>query len=429
MGDPVKKLFSSFSNKTAILFSSSSVILSIVKLISGIMVIKWVTPEDVGLWNSVSLVQAYAAILQLGILSGLNRELPFYIGKGNNAHIIKLAETANYFIRWCNYILLGVSILASLYVYFFISSDIKLLFGIIAIGIIVITGFYNTYLSVTYRASSEFLKLSKIQLYISAFTLVTVILPYYYTYYGLVIRTVLISIFSVVAIYMVRPLRVKAAFDKASFKELIKTGLPIYGLGYLEDIAKTFNRTILLAYGGVLIVGYYSPATAIITGMAMLPAAIGQYIYPQMSYSLGKFNDSKKLWKWVWKSAFAMLAIGVPAILIGWFTIPYFVSVYFPNYSEGIFAAQMALIAGVFDSAVIGINVLNTLKAFKWLTILTIFKLALFWFVMQYFASVMNPIDGVSVGLVVAQVVFFLVTMVVCYKVTYGFDFKKAQPP
>jgi O-antigen/teichoic acid export membrane protein len=420
-----KKFLASFNNKAALLFSSSAIILSVVKLITGIVIIKWVIPEDVGMWNSVSLIQSYAAILQLGALSGLNRELPFFIGKGDKEHTIKLAETANAFITYLNYVLIIICILVSAYVYLFVSSDVKLLFGILSIGVITASAFYNTYLNVTYRASHEFVKLSKIQLYVSAFTLITIVLPYFYNYYGLVLRTVLISIFTTVFVYIIRPIKVKPKFTKLSFKELLKTGLPIYAVGYFDDLSRTFNRTILLTIGGVVVVGFYSPAIAILSGIAMLPSAIGQYIYPQMSYNLGKFNDARKLWKWVWKSALAMLMIGLPAILIGWFAIPYFIEKYFQNYIPGIFAAQMALIAGVMDSAGIGINVLNTLKAFKWLTILLVFKLAAFWFIMQFFASIMTPIDGVAVGLVVAQLLYFIFSMVVCFKVTKGFNFSK----
>lgn len=420
-----KKLIASFNNKAALLFSSSSIILSVVKLITGIIIIKWVIPADVGMWNSVSLIQSYAAILQLGALSGLNRELPFFIGKGDNDYTIRLAETANAFITYLNYALLVICVLVSAYVYFFVSDDVKLLFGILSIGVIIVSAFYNTYLNVTYRASHEFVKLSKIQLYISGFTLVTIVLPYFFNYYGLVLRTVLISVFTTFFVYIIRPIRVKPKFTKKSFKELIKTGLPIYAVGYLDDLSRTFNRTILLTIGGVVVVGFYSPAIAILSGIAMLPSAIGQYIYPQMSYNLGKFNDAKKLWKWVWKSAFAMLMIGLPAVVIGWFALPFFIEKYFHNYIPGIFAAQMALIAGVLDSAGIGVNVLNTLKAFKWLTILLVFKLASFWFLMQFFASIMTPIDGVSVGLVIAQFLYLVFSMAVCYKVTKGFDFAK----
>ncbi len=414
-----KKLIASFNNKTAILFSSSSVILSLVKLISGVVIIKWVIPEDIGLWNSISLLQSYSAILTLGMLSGLNRDLPYYMGKGDQDYIVKLAQTTLYFVRILNIIVITATVLSLIYIYFFVSQDIKLLFGILSIGIIIATAFYNTYLSVTYRASSEFIKLSKMQLYISGFTLLTVILPYYYSYYGLVIRTVLISIFSVVAIYVVRPLRVKAAYDRKSFKELIKTGISLYAIGYLDDIGKTFNRTILLTYGGVLLVGYFSPAIAIITGMTIFPSAMAQYIYPQMSFNFGKFNDPRNLWGWVWKSALGMFAIGLPLILLGWLLIPYFIKTFFPNYLESTFASQMALISGVFDSATIGTQVLNTLKSYKWLTILTVSKLALLWISMNYFASTMNPLEGVAIGMVVASIICWIISMLICYRVTH----------
>ena len=420
-----KKLLASFNNKTALLFSSSSVILSLVKLVSGVIIIKWVIPEDIGLWNSISLIQSYTAILTLGMLSGLNRELPFYMGKGDQEYIIKLAQTTLYFVRILNIIISIATVLVLIYIYFFVTQDLKLLFGIFSVGIIIISGFYNTYLAVTYRASSEFVRLSKMQFFISGFTLISVILPFYYSYYGLVIRTVLVSLFSVAAIYVVRPLRVKAAYDKKSFKELLKTGIGLYAIGYLDDISKTFNRTILLTYGGVLMVGYFSPAIAIITGMGILPGAMAQYIYPQMSFSFGKFNDPKKLWGWVWKSALGMLAIGLPLILIGWFIIPYFIKTFFPNYLESIFATQMALVSGVLDSATIGIQVLNTLKSFKWLIVLTVFKFALLWFTMSYFASVMNPLEGVAIGMVIASLIAWIVSMFICYRVTHSFNFKR----
>jgi len=420
-----KKLFSSFNNKAALLFSSSSVILSLVKLVSGVVIIKWVIPEDIGLWNSISLLQSYTAILTLGMLSGLNRELPYYMGKGDQDYIVKLAQTTLYFVRILNVIVSIATVLTLVYIYYFVSRDVKLLFGLLSIGIIIVTAFYNTYLSVTYRASSEFIKLSKMQLYISGFTLISVILPYYYSYYGLVIRTVLVSIFSVAVIYVVRPLKVKAAYDKKSFKELIKTGIKLYEIGYLDDISKTFNRTILLTYGGVLLVGYFSPAIAVITGMTIFPIFIAQYIYPQMSFNFGKYNDPRNLWGWVWKSALGMLAIGLPLIVMGWLLIPYFIKEFFPNYLESIFATQMALLAGVFDSATIGTQVLNTLKSFKWLTVLTVFKLALLWFTMSYFASVMNPLEGVSIGMVIASIIFWVISMLVCYKETHNFSSKK----
>jgi O-antigen/teichoic acid export membrane protein len=228
-----------------------------------------------------------------------------------------------------------------------------------------------------------------------------------------------------VIIYIGRPFKVKPKFDKNAFKDLVKTGLPIYIFGYLDDISKTFSRTILLTFGTVLLVGYYSPAMAILTGIAMLPSAIGQYISPQMAFSLGKFNDAKRLWKWVWKSAFALILIGLPMVIIGWFAIPYFITAYFPNYVEGIFAAQFALIAGVLDSAGIGVNVLNSLKKFKWIGVLTITKLVLFWSLMYYFASILKPLEGVAIGLTIAQFIYFIMIMIVCYKVTKGFNLKK----
>ena len=47
-----------------------------------------------GIFNTLQLVVNYAPIVTIGILNGLNREIPLYVGKGERDTVNKLAAVA-----------------------------------------------------------------------------------------------------------------------------------------------------------------------------------------------------------------------------------------------------------------------------------------------------------------------------------------------
>lgn len=421
-----KKLALTIQQKTAVFFSGSSILLSVTKVLAGLIIIRWIEPEDMGLWNSLLVIPVYSSIFHLGIISGLNRELPFELGKGNTEKGKEMAATTKWFI-YCWIIIFGVVTLGALLYFSFIDiRSAKFNISLVGVGLMICIQLYNSYLGVTFRAQQSFNALAKVYLRVNGVIIATLALPYFFSYAGLVARAVANSFFTMFLTHIVRPIRVRAAFSKKIFVDLIKTGLPIYSLGYFQEITNTFSRIILLHLGGVVAVGYFVPAQAVLTGMAMIPAAIGQYIYPQMSFNLGKHEDPQKLWQWVWKPAGVTLILGALCAVVGWFLIPIGIEVMFPKYQEGTFAAQLALLAGTFSAAVIGINVLNSLKAWKWLIFVTVFRVTLFGGTIYVVGSMTTALDGVAIGLLISEVVYFIVGMTVCYIVTHSKSYRKA---
>jgi len=150
--------------------------------------------------------------------------------------------------------------------------------------------------------------------------------------------------------------------------------------------------------------------------MKLLPSILGQYLYPQMSYQLGQGTDPKLLWKWVWKSSLGLILILTPIGIVGWFIIPWLIKTYFTQYSEGIFATQLAVVSGILSGAIVGFNVLSSLKSWKWLALLTISKFLMNYGFMKFFATRFNPIDGVSIGLLISDFLYLILGLWVCYK-------------
>lgn len=399
-----------------IFFSISSLLYSISLMFTNFMVIKWIPPVEMGLWNTFLIITSYSFILQLGVLNGLNRELPYFLGKNDINRSSSLASTGLFVATAATIIALLLSIISILYIIYFYPLDIFTVYTLISVAFLVVIYFYQNYLIVTYRTNGAFMKLAKVYLLNSLIIILSLVLVWQYKYSGFLIRVVLLSLILTLGLHIFRPLKdTKPKYNKNSFLLLIKTGAPLFLAGYIAGLSKTLNRVFLANFVGILYVGYYSPALAILVVMNLFPAQIAQYLYPQMSYEYGKTGDKQKLWKWVWKSALGLIALLTPFGIIAWYIVPLAINAFFPDYAEGIFAAQLAIISGIISGSLVGLNVLNSIKAFKTIFSINVTKLLLNIALMYLGVIYFEPLTGVALGLVLSDLLYFLLGLYVTY--------------
>jgi O-antigen/teichoic acid export membrane protein len=404
------------SRKTAVLYTSASFVRTIGLMLGGFIVIRWIDPQELGLWQSLMIAATYAPVFQLGTTNGLNRDLPYFYGAGQRDKGLDLVASAQSYTRICTF---GSILITSLLIAIFIlagNQNFNLLMGIAGVGMIIAFRFYENFLAVTYRANQSFKTLS--YAYFLHFFLIMISLPvvYYARYTGLVIYQVFGSFSIMIVMHIVRPVRVSSILKWSSLKELIKTGLPIYIIGYLQEISKSFGKIIILYFGGTLTVGLFSPALAIHTAMIMLPRILAQYFYPKMSFSYGKYNDKSLLWSWVWKISFLIIAGSAIIIIPGWIAMPYLIETFFPKYTDGILAAQLALLSGAFAGAFVSSNVLGSIKDYKSWSVITVIKLLLNFLLPVIFIKIMNPLNGVAAGLLLADIIVLFSSLVIIYR-------------
>ena len=67
---------------TATRFSSSVILLQCATIGCNLVILRWLPPAEIGLWQSLLLIGVYAGILDGGVISGLDRELPSLLAKG-----------------------------------------------------------------------------------------------------------------------------------------------------------------------------------------------------------------------------------------------------------------------------------------------------------------------------------------------------------
>src|ERR1017187_5633146 len=409
-------------HQAAFMFTGASALVSVGSMFSSMIMVRYVSPEDLGLWQSVRLAVTYSMFILAGVNNGLSRDLPYYLGKSDEKTASRLGGTTLFYV-------LGASLLVSLAgaasLMLFHDRGSKLLFAIATVTVLIILTFYTNYLIVTFRSSKSFKDFSKIKMLEALVTVGTIPLLYYLGNHGMLARVLVLSGLVLFFMHLFRPIRVAPAWDGKAFVLLLKTGMPIFILDYISTTAGTCDRLVLLKLGGVKLVGYYAVALMARDAIGIIPGALSEYIYPRMSHSYGQHHDPIRLWKMAVKSSLMVVAFMIPAVAAGWFLMPPVVSKLFPKYTEAIAAAQWILIGSVFGGATLGRMAIWSMKDWKMAT----------WYqglgvgfgvagivLGGYFGK--TPLIGVAVGSLIAQIAWLPVGGYLVYLATH----RRASP-
>lgn len=394
--------------KTYLTFTLSSSIYNVALIVTNFIAIKWIHPQDIGLWNSVFLYSNYIALMQFGVFNTINRDIPFYYGKNEIDKVEKIVKVGNWFARFL--FLLNIIFTFFVLIYLFIAhKSIELKITALSVGLITALSFYQNFLIVTYRTSSQFDKLANVYLSQTIIVVFSLILVVNWSYYGFVLRNLILIFFFCFFAHKNRPFKLKPDFNKKIFIDLIKVGVLFYIVIYAINITSTFARLFLLKHSGIKEVGLFFPALGVIMGMELIPSSISQIIYPKLSYEVGKSSGNKRLFGiFIKTSLFTLILLSIIAVFI-YFLFPLIIIKFFPLYSESIEAVKYSAIAGIFTSGII-YNVLLSQKKWKLLYTTAFFKIMLFGILIDYFIkNTTNSITGAAKGWLISNMIFYFI--------------------
>lgn len=350
--------------RAGLLFGSSSVVSGVVAMVIGILIIGWITPAELGIWQSLSILQLYVPFLEMGIPNGLNRELPYLYGKGESSKGIQYAQAAQSFMIAVALFFFVTTTLVTL-ILFSNGQDLKVIAGVSTVGLLVSINAYQRYLTVTYRSSQSFLSLSRLYLYQVVIQIALLPMVWYQRYYGLLAYSFLVPFGFTILMHFSRPIKERAVFNFGLLKDLSAIGLPVFLMGYLRGIANSFNRVVLLMKSGTVAVGLFTPVNAIGTLITMLPGVLGNFFFPKMNHMLGSTGDPKKLWPIILKINLIIFLFSIPFIIGVWLTTPILVSRYFGDYESAIPAMQIFSLNFLFSGTLVSHNAIYALKAYR----------------------------------------------------------------
>jgi len=341
--------------------AGGNVIAMALRMVGGVLTARVIEPSALGLFNGIGLALAYAPFLQLGILNGLNRELPYCVGMGDHHRSHELAAAAQ---AWA--IAVGSAVAGALLLvagWFAMRGDWPMAAGW---GVTAFSGwllFYGTfYLEVTYRTGGDFARLALVNVLNGTTALALLVLVWLLKYYGLCLRALAVGIVQLALLWYWRPLPVKARWNTRHMLHLFKIGAPLMGVGQLFAWWGALDSTLVLHFEGVKGLGLYALALMAGSSLNLLPEAVTQVVYPRMAEGHGRGEGLNQLLRRAARPALLLLAGVIPLAALGWIVAPPLVAWIAPKYVEVIPAARWALLVPVVACLSPVLQVFNVVK-------------------------------------------------------------------
>lgn len=404
MINSIKKIF---RNKIAIKYFSSTFLSLPVSIFSGILIFKNIDPYLMGIWTSVAVFETYGNILRLGVINGMNRELPYTLGENNKSKAIAIASTT------LNYTIFNISIIVLIGFFILYTFDFNqyYLWVILVFVIKISLSFYNSYLTGTFRSQDDFNKLSNIQYFMIIIKLIS--LPLILLgFYGYLLVQLLVIIFDSVVLHYYRPFKETTKFNINIYKELIKVGFPIFVTSYGITLIDSLPKLFILKYGDEYSMGIFSPVLMLSSVIVMLPNMVLTYIYPKLSYHLGNKRNPVELFKKL-KELYLLIFLGILFIVsILYFLLDYF-TLFFPKYHESLPYLHLSLIIYPFILFKIGHMVNSIFKKYNFM-----YYFLLYYFIIQIISliSLNYFLSDILQIAIISQAISFAVLLLISIK-------------
>lgn len=324
-------------------FAGGNLVGNALTILSGLLLARWVGPEVLGLFTSLTLVQGYAPWLLLGTGNGIGREIPFALGQGRRDRALALAAAAGAWTLWvaslCAVSLLGVAAVQA------VKGRWDLAFGWLVLAVSV-WGllFCANYLQFTYRTGGDFRRLSQIQVTQGIVGLVGVPLAAGLGFFGVCLRTLALALAQMAQLWHWRPFRVRPAWSTADVLHLMKVGLPIMFVGQLSVWWGTLNNTLVLAQLDHVQLGLNAVVTLGTGPFMILVRAVSSVVYPQMTQEFARTGDLRQALRVAALPAFVLLPLMGVLVALGWWLMPLVIPPLLPKYTAAVPALQWNLL-------------------------------------------------------------------------------------
>jgi O-antigen/teichoic acid export membrane protein len=326
------------------------------RMAAGFLTAKAVEPAVLGLFNSMGLVQGYLPWLTLGVMNGVNRELPYYYGRGDQARMRELAAAGQ---AWA-FLLATVTAsgLMGIAAWQAAQGRWELAAGWVAQAISVWVLFAGgLYLQATFRTTGDFQRLALVNVVVNALNLVLVIAVWAFSFYGLCLRALAIALVQLALLWFWRPIKVASRWQSASLGHLLRVGAPIMLVGQLYAWWMVLDATLVLQYVGTAGLGLYALVVMAASTLQILPDAVGQVIYPRMALQYGRTGRMRDLVRSSLRPVLWLTLGMVVLTVLGWVLAPPLVRALLPKYT----GATVAIQWGLLTPALLALSPLNNI--------------------------------------------------------------------
>lgn len=344
-------LFREFS-----LYSFSTFLFQLSRVLVELTAAKILGPALWGVWYFLNLVLVYRSFAYMGIVNGMNREVPIKLGSKNKAEADKL-KNITFSVVLISSVLASVLILL-LPLFLELGELTRSVYSLIPLFFA--TQFYYL-ISTTLCAEALFNKVSQMQIIVAvSFPIVAIPLTLNFGLEGFILGFSFSLCFAIIYAYFGRLVTYRFDINYEKIKELVRIGFPIMLVGIAYALLSTADRWIIGLFIGSEALGFYSMAIIVFSTISLLPRVISQQLYPRMAFDWGKSNSREDLKKWSDLQTKYTAYMIVPILAGVYLLAPKLITWFLPEYQAGIMAIQIIIFGAVFKPFSAGWgNVLN----------------------------------------------------------------------
>ena len=360
------------------LFAVVALLSSVIALGGNLLAARVVDPADMGIIMRLMLVQNYLALLHLGVFSGLQRNVPLELGRGDEQRLDRQVAASWWMARWTA--LVGLAVGAGVVgVVLWLRLPMLHFWAAMAMTSTLVCLPFTTHFDVLYRSLRQFRRATWVMSVGAGLSALACLLPLWWGAMGLAGRYFFTALAVLAPRWWGNPRPVVVPMDRPTLGELIRIGFPIMVCSQLGGLFNVADRSVVAARMSEADLGMFQLASLVATGLQVLPNTLGMILLPRVARRYGETSDPASLRKFVWQGALVGLAAIAPAVLFFYFGMGTLARVFCPKYLPGVPAAEITCLS-MLTFAASGVGaVITTLRGNTGLILVTGTGLALVW--------------------------------------------------
>lgn len=311
-------------------YSTAGLACQVVPIGASFMVLRWVGPDLMGAWSQLVILEGYLGVARLGILSAMNREYPFFLGKGDREAATAVRSVA------CAFVLT----LAGATTAFFGGMAVwKMLqghadaAGWAAMAVVAPCAVFQSYLEACIRGGQAFSRMLGLQVVGAIAALITLPLVAALGYHGFLMRAAGLAVLTVGLLVAMQPVAAVPRWNAEVFQSLLRQGLLLSIFNWLYTAGTTMPRQMLAWFGGEKLLGLFAPVNALINLGVVAAGNIAVVFMPMQNEMLGRTADEALVARRaLLGTAMAAMAL-VPPTVAAYFLAAPAIATWLPKYA------------------------------------------------------------------------------------------------
>lgn len=400
-----------------ILFSVGTGLTSVVAFLGSVVAARFLLPDEMGVMQTLILIPTYCSFLHFGVFNGLNRNIAFYQGKGDETEVQRLVDSSWLAAKWVS--LLGFAIGVVILIYFAGNGYSRVYWmGMIFVLFALVAEPLTQHLEVVYLSSRQFNTMGIRLIWQSLLTGIGNALPAFAGVGGFIAGRVIYFISRLALRWPGVPIQSSALGSWAGVRSLAVTGIPLLIAGTMYAFLGVADRSVIAVFMTPKDVGLYTLTGLVVTGTQFVPFCLATLLYPRVAGCYGQTGSARDLRRYFWILLGLTSGVVVPTALISYLLVGPLTMKYLPGYIQGVAAAKITCLSSL-SLVYYGVTCIIAVTRRNTAYIAAILmSLLLVWLLGAYFVSQGYGLEGVAWARAIASTILCVFTLVYTYKLT-----------